>query len=244
VTAAPARRQPSTPDELASMPLMDHIRELRTRILVSAAAVAVGMAASLFVTRPVINGLEHMCTVCDFIFIRPTEAFAAYFRTALLLGLILALPVILYQAVAFIVPGLHRHERRVLYLMLPGAGVLFALGLAFGYFLVVPRSINFLATFLGQSAAPAWSLGLYISFVTNLLFVIGITFQTPLVVFVLARLGLATPSRLAHYRRHAIVAIAIAAAVLTPTPDPFTMFLVMVPMVVLYELGILLARLA
>jgi sec-independent protein translocase protein TatC len=85
---------------------------------------------------------------------------------------------------------------------------------------------------------------MYIAFVTNLLFVIGLTFQTPLVVYVLAKVGLATPTRLRRYRRHAIIVIAVASAVLTPTPDPVTMFMVMVPMILLYELGILLARFA
>jgi sec-independent protein translocase protein TatC len=228
--------------ETAAMPLMEHIRELRRRVLLSAAAVLGGTAVSLIVTRPVIGGLQEMCTVCEYIFIRPTEAFAAYFRVALVLGLVLAMPVVLFQAVAFVMPGLHPHERRYLLLMLPGAAALFALGLAFGYFVVVPRAIDFLATFLMGSATPAWSLGMYIAFVTNLLFVIGLTFQTPLVVLVLAKVGLATPARLTRYRRHAVLVCAIAAAVLTPTPDPVTMFLVMVPMLVLYEVGILLSR--
>lgn len=226
------------------MPLMEHIRELRTRILRSLAAVLAGTAVALVAAQPIIHGLQSMCTVCTYIFIRPTEAFGAYFRVALVLGIALALPVLIYQVVAFVLPGLHRRERRYLYLMLPGGLLLFLIGLAFGYLVVVPRAINFLATFLMGTAEPAWSLGMYISFVTNLLFIIGLTFETPLIVLVLAKIGLATPDRLTRYRRHAILVIAVAAAVLTPTPDPVTMFLVMAPMVLLYEFGILLARIA
>jgi sec-independent protein translocase protein TatC len=227
-----------------SMPLVEHLRELRVRVLYSAAAVFVGMGLSLAFTHPVIEGLTAMCDVCRFIVVRPTESFVMYFRVALILGLALATPVVLYQMVAFVIPALHRQEKRYLYLMLPGAGALFALGLLFAYRVVVPRSINFLATFLLGVAEPAWSIGEYISFVTNLMFIIGVTFQTPLVVFLLAKIGVLSPAAMRRYRRHAILIVAVLAAVLTPTPDPFTMILVMAPMLLLYELGILLARFA
>src|SRR5512137_898465 len=115
------------------MPLMDHLRELRNRLIVSVVTLLGGMVLSLAVARPVIEGLEGMCRVCRFIFTRPTENFVAYFRVAMVLGLVLALPVILYQTVAFVLPGLHRHERRLLLAMLPGAALLFAAGLLFGY---------------------------------------------------------------------------------------------------------------
>jgi sec-independent protein translocase protein TatC len=231
-------------EELASMPLVDHIRELRRRVLISVGAVLAGALAGLALVRPAIAALQRMCTVCAFVFYGPTESFAAYFRVAALVGLVIALPVVLYQAVAFVVPGLHRNERRLLYVMLPSSALLFTLGVLFGYWVVVPRATSFLSTFLIDSAAPTWSLGLYIAFATNLLLGIGLAFQTPRVVFVLAKLGVATPQRLAHYRRYAILAMAILAAVLTPTPDPVTMFLVLIPMVLLYELGVALARLA
>lgn len=243
---SPQESQPSgeLEPELAAMPLVEHLRELRSRMMVSLAAVVVGTIASLALARAAIDGLERMCASCQFQFLGPTEAMAAYFRLALVLGLAVALPVVLYQAVAFVVPGLHRSERRMLYLLLPGAAGLFAIGLLFGYFVVVPRAVSFLASFLADSAVPAWSLATYVAFVTNLLLVIGLCFQTPLVVFGLAKLGLATPRRLTRYRRHAILVMAVAAAALTPTPDPVTMLLLMVPMIVLYELGIVLARIA
>lgn len=229
---------------LTAMPLMEHIRELRDRLIYALAALFIGMLLALAVSKQMIDGLTDMCNVCTFIVIRPTESVISYFRVALVLGLVVATPVILYQIVAFILPALHKRERRYLYVLLPGAALLFATGVAFGYFIVLPRTINFLATFLIEEAATAWSLGNYIAFVTNMLFIIGVTFQTPLVVYMLAKLGIVSPATMSHYRRHAILIIAILAAVLTPTPDPFTMLLVAVPMVVLYELGILLARFA
>lgn len=223
---------------------MDHLRELRTRVLYSAGAVVIGMFASLAFAGAVARGLERMCTVCRFIYSRPTESFTTYFRVALVLGLALATPVVLFQVVAFVLPALHPSERRRLYVLLPGAGALFAAGLAFAYFIVLPRSVNFLATFQSDLAQPYWTFGEYLAFVTNLMLVIGVAFQTPLVVFMLARLGVVSAARLGRYRRHAVLVIAIAAAVLTPTPDPFTMVLVMAPMWILYELGIVLARVA
>jgi sec-independent protein translocase protein TatC len=234
----------SSDEPLAVMPLVEHLRELRKRVIYSAGAVLVGLLASLVFAEPVAKGLERMCTVCQFIYSRPTESFTTYFRVALVLGLVLAMPVVLYQVVAFVVPGLHRHERRYLYLVLPGAAALFALGLAFAYRVVLPRSVDFLAGFQSDLASPFWTLGEYLAFVTNLMFVIGLAFEMPLVVFLLAKLRIVTPQRMAHYRRHAIVLLAVLAAVLTPTPDPFTMLLVLAPMWLLYELGIVLARFA
>ncbi len=258
---------------LSSMPLMEHLRELRTRLIWSVLALVGGMLISLPLSRFVISGfsldlpqtsfevagrsislperleitgLLGMCTECaQIIMISPLEGLITWMRVALVLGLILSTPIILYQLVAFVLPALYPRERRLLFLMLPGAAVMFAIGLAFGFVVVLPRSINFLIGFaessgIGASATP--TLANYIAFVTNLLFVIGVAFETPLVVYLLAKIGILTPATMSRYRRHAILVIAVLAAVLTPTPDPFTMFLVMAPMYVLYELGGILSR--
>jgi sec-independent protein translocase protein TatC len=230
--------------EPGAMPLLEHLRELRTRIMKSVFALGLGMVIAVPLTYRVIDGLVAMCPVCDIQVITPTESIVTYFRVAVILGLVVSTPIILYQSIAFVSPGLHPHERRLLFLMLPGAGALFALGLAFGYTVALPRAVSFLSTFLEDMAAANWTLSNYVAFVTNLMLVIGLTFQTPLVIFVLAKLNLVTPAFLRHYRRHAIVIMATLAAVLTPTPDPLTMVLVLVPMILLYELGIVLAWLA
>jgi sec-independent protein translocase protein TatC len=230
--------------ESPAMPLVEHLRELRRRIILSLLALVGGMALSLPATSPVIAGLTGMCPVCEFIVTGPTESVVTYFRVALILGLVFSTPIVLYQIVAFVSPGLHAGERRLLLLMLPGAALMFALGLAFGYFVAVPRAVAFLSGFLDWAAAPNWTLSNYIAFIMNMLLVVGLTFETPLVVFVLAKLNIVSPAFLTHYRRHAIVAMAILAAVLTPTPDPFTMLIVLTPMIILYEVGIILARFA
>jgi sec-independent protein translocase protein TatC len=255
---------------LSSMPLIEHLRELRRRLMISVAALIVGMVVSLPASRYAINGasipipidsfqlvgrqfdlpasvhitgLVEMCTACaGIITIAPMEGLVTWMRVALILGLILATPIVLYQVVAYIVPALYARERRYLYLMLPGAAFMFSLGLAFGFFVVLPRSINFLIGFSEGMASPMPTLSNYIAFVTNLLFVIGIAFETPLVVYILSKVGILTPAIMSRYRRHSILVIAVLAAVLTPTPDPFTMFLVMAPMYLLYEMGGLMAR--
>jgi len=109
---------------------------------------------------------------------------------------------------------------------------------------MLPFALRYLLSFGGNIAEAKWAIGEYISFVTKLLFWVGVTFETPLLVFFLAKLGVVTPEMLARYRKYAIVAIAVLAAVITPTPDPFNMMVVMVPLLILYEIGVLLAKLA
>lgn len=240
-------------DALPAMALMDHLRELRSRILWSVVALAVGMGVSFaFLSGQVLDGLLGICRPdCAFQAIEPLERLRTWLDISFMLGFAVASPFILYHVVAFILPALHRHERRYLYLFLPGAGVLFVVGLAFGYFLVLPRTIGFLVGFLsGETVGPGGTpliatqlrISTYVEFLTNLLWVLGLAFQTPLVVFLLSKLGILTPRVMARYRRHAILVMAVLAAALTPTPDPFTMMMVMVPMYLLYEAGGLLAR--
>lgn len=233
------------------MALMDHLRELRSRVIYSVLALFAGMGVSMLFTKNAIEALTGLCQVCIIIVVDPTESFISYFRVALILGLVVAMPVILYQAVAFLVPALHQHERRWLYILLPTATVLFALGLAFGYFLVLPRTIDFLSRFFSDLTRPGtkemliqthWTLANYIAFVTNMLLICGLAFETPMVVYSLAKIGILSPSLMSRYRRHAILGFAILAAVLTPTPDPFTMLMVMLPMYLLYESGLIMAR--
>lgn len=238
---------------LATMPLIEHLRELRTRLIYCLVALGIGMLVSLLFAERIMYGLTAICPPgCQFQAIDSTEKLTTWFKIALILGLVVASPVILYQIVAFVTPALHHHERRYFYLFLPGAGILFGVGMLFGYFLVLPRTIGFLVGFLG--AAPETTrvegveiqtilrISTYVSFLMNLLLVLGLAFQTPLVVFLLSKLGILTPELMKRYRRHAVLVIAVLAAVLTPTPDPFTMFMVMVPMYLLYEAGGLMAR--
>jgi sec-independent protein translocase protein TatC len=153
----------------------------------------------------------------------------------------LAMPVIVYQLISFIVPGLYPHERRYLRVIVPAASVLFAAGVAFAYYVMLPAAIPFLLNFMGDIIRQQWTIERYMSLVTGLMFWVGVIFETPLVVAFLAYLGVVSPGMLWKNFRYAMVVIAIIAAVATPTPDPINMALLMLPLVLLYLLSILLA---
>ena len=154
----------------------------------------------------------------------------------------LAFPIILWQLLGFVVPGLTPKERRSVLVAIPFASLLFVAGVLFAYFVMLPAALPFLISFIGIRTTPR--LSNYFSFVTNLLFWIGVSFETPLAVYVLARLHLVTARMLLNQWRIAVVAIAVIAAFVTPTPDPINMGLLMIPLCILYMLSILLAALA
>jgi sec-independent protein translocase protein TatC len=150
--------------------------------------------------------------------------------------------VILYQLLAFVLPGLKPNEKRWLYLIIFFGTLLFATGVAFAYFVMLPASVKFLIDFLAVETKPRISN--YINFVTDLIFWMGVAFQTPLIIFALAKFNLVSAKTLAKKWREGLVIIAILAAVITPTVDPVNMALLMVPLIGLYWLSVLLAYLA
>lgn len=178
------------------------------------------------------------------IFTKPTELFITTFMVDLYAGFGLAIPFIAYQFIAFLMPGLLPHEKRYVYMLLPGMAILFVLGVTFAYTLVLPVAIGFLFTFNLDIAQPLPSINDYINFVTTLTFWIGLTFETPLVIFFLAKLKLVKVEQLKRFRRFAVVGGFVLAAVITPTPDPLNQTIVALPIIILYEVGLFLARFA
>ena len=171
-----------------------------------------------------------------------TEQILAYFKVTLVVGLLVAMPFIAYQVWKYVAPGLTRQERKYVVAVVPGATICFALGVAFAYFALLPPALGFLLEFGSVKIEP--TVDSYISFFYRLTIAIGIVFQLPLVLFVLAKLRVVNPKMLGSIRRYVVVAAFIIAAVVTPTPDPFNQILVVVPILVLYEIGALLARFA
>jgi sec-independent protein translocase protein TatC len=226
-----------------SMSILGHLRELRGRLLKAAIALSVASVLTSvfagdiikFLIRPYGNKLQTL---------GPTENVITYFRVALLSGAALAMPVIVYQLLAFIVPGLTRVERRWIYISVPFTSVLFLVGILFAWCVMVPAAVGFLANFRPDLFLNEWTAREYISFVVSVAFWIGVSFQTPLVTFILAKIGLVTPGFLARNWRFAVVIVAVIAAVITPTVDPFNMALLMLPLLALYGLSIILAMLA
>lgn len=230
--------------EEPEMSIWDHIGELRTRLIKAMAALVVTTLINVsylatyaieFLARP-IGGMEKLVAI------EVTESVGVYMRVALLAGFIMALPVILYQIIAFIVPGLYEHERRWLYISIPIATLLFIAGVAFSYYVMLPAAIPFLIGFLPVTALPRVST--YIEFVTNLMFWIGMAFEMPLLVFMLAKFKIVTAGILLKQWRFAIVIIAVLAAMITPTVDPVNMGLLMLPLFAIYLLSVLFAYFA
>ncbi|MDW8102543.1 MAG: twin-arginine translocase subunit TatC [Anaerolineae bacterium] len=226
------------------MGLLEHFEELRERLIKSVIALVLAIIFSLFFTGKFLKILISPMGELKPIFLRPTEMIITYLRVAFIAGLALAMPFIVYQLIKFILPALYPHERRYLYWLIPAATLSFLAGLAFAYFVMLPFVVRYLLTFGGDLARAQWTIGEYINFVTNFLFWMGMTFELPLVIYFLSKLGLISPEWLGRNRKYAIVVIAIIAAVITPTPDPFNMSLVMIPLILLYEVGVLLSKIA
>ncbi len=226
------------------MTLLQHLEELRDRLVRVAIAVGVTTLFSLVFARQALELLIAPTGENQPVALHPTENIIIYFKVALVLGIVLAMPVIVYQAVRYIVPGLTREEQRYLYILIPGATVSFALGVAFAGLVMLPFSIQYLQGFMSDLIKPTYSIDRYISFVTSVLFWVGLSFETPLIIFFLAKMGVVNVEVLSHSRKYALLIVAVLAAIITPTPDPFNMLIVMAPLILLYELGVLLARLA
>jgi sec-independent protein translocase protein TatC len=178
-------------------------------------------------------------------FREPAEGFLTYFSVALMAGIGLSSPVIVYQVLAFVVPALTRREKRLLYSFLPLVVLFFGLGVLFGYFVTVPFALKYLLTFtIGGIIQPLIDVGAYISFITTFLLWMGLAFELPIVIFFLSKVGVVNVKRLTSYRKYAILAAFVIAAVITPTPDPLNQCLVAIPLWILYEVGIVLSRFA
>ncbi|MER3452031.1 MAG: twin-arginine translocase subunit TatC [Thermus sp.] len=233
-------------------PLVEHLEELRSRLLWSilAWAVATGVAWSFriqlldWLKRPLDlaarqNGIQVNLIVLDI-----TEPFLVSLKVAAFGGLVLVLPFIVYQIWAFIAPGLYEHEKRLAVPFLLGAGFSFALGALFAYYGFLPFAIPFLLGFLGDVVTPQISIGRYMGQVLLMMAVMGLVFEMPVVSYLLARLGILSSSFLARNWRIAVVLLLTLAAIITPTVDVVSLAIVSLPLLVLYWISVLVARLA
>jgi sec-independent protein translocase protein TatC len=230
--------------EVAVMPLMEHLKELRDRLIRAFIALFVATGISFIFAKQVLEIL--IAPMGDTLpqALKPTEVISNYMKVALICGVAIAMPVIVYQVARFVAPGLTKQERRYLIILVPGATISFLGGVAFAYFVMMPAAIPFLLGFLSDVVEQRWAIGEYLSFVTSLLFWIGLAFELPLFVYFLAKIGLVNAEMLSRNRKYALIGIAVLSAVITPTVDPLNMALVMGPLVILYELGVILARIA
>ncbi|MXY46821.1 MAG: twin-arginine translocase subunit TatC [Chloroflexi bacterium] len=230
------------------VPFQDHITELRRRVMYSAIAILITTVIAFIFHEQVLTLLMQPAQGFTNIpsgkpiYTDLTEFISTAMKASLLVGLFAALPFVLYQMVMFVAPGLSPSERRYLYTMLPAVVLAFMLGAAFGYRVLFPPAIHFLLSFGSDIATPYIRIGSYVSLMISLLFWMGVVFETPIVLFFLSRIGVVSPEQLGRQRRYAIVVAFILGALITPTFDPINQTLVALPIIVLYEVGIWLAK--
>jgi sec-independent protein translocase protein TatC len=244
------KSEPQDVNPQAEMTIFEHLDELRRRLVYSIIALVVGMIGGMFFTVPFLRllisplGAEGEAFSTKLQVIGVTEAPSVFFKVSLLLGAIVAMPVIVYQIFMYARPGLEPRERRYVLLGVPAASISFAGGVVFCALVLLPSATNFLQGFLSEVVEHRWTLEKYVQFTGNILLWAGLVFETPLVMYFLALLGIVDHNGYAKVRRLVIVGAAVLAAIVTPTVDPVNMLLVMGPFLLLYEVGILLARLA
>jgi sec-independent protein translocase protein TatC len=228
----------------AEMPFLDHLEELRWRIIWSLAAVVVGVGLAFVVVLkfnlltwmqgpilPYLHGKRLVYT-------HPGDGFSILMQTAIIVGVVLALPVILYQAWAFLSPALHRHEKKIVVPVIVGAVFLFICGAALAWYFVLPMTLKFLSGLGDESFDQMITVSEYFGFVTSMVLAMGAVFELPIAILLLSALGLVTPQFLSKFRRHAVIASYVVAAIITPGDLFVTSVALMIPLYLLYELSI------
>jgi sec-independent protein translocase protein TatC len=229
------------------MTILEHLQELRRRLMICGAALVLAMLLTFYpftlwvldwLSRPAENRVENF----QLIFTQPLEFWMTYFRVALMVGVTFAMPVFLWQFLAFVGPGLTKNERRWAFPIVIGGSLMFVLGILFAYYIEMPPALSFLLDARGR-AEPFISISKYIDFVTRLMLVTGIVFQIPFLVMGLAKVGVVTSKKLFSWWRYVVVGAFVASAIVTPSVDPVTQTLVAGPMIFLFFLGAFLAKL-
>jgi len=230
-------------DEGATMSLLEHLEELRRRLIIIVVSVLGGAVVGFIVSRPVLillrdrlpEGQRHLT------FLGPADPFTAQLKVAGFLGIAIAMPIILFEVWRFVTPGLTRRERRFIWPVMIAALILFAVGMTIG-FIIIPYALNFLLGFAEGLAEPNLTIDHYIGFVTTMLLAFGLVLEFPIVLIGLARVGVLTHRRLAAQRRFAIVGITLFAIVITPGGDPISPLILGSVMYLLFEGSLLVIR--
>jgi len=227
-------------------PFTNHLDELRKRIIICIVAVAVGFFGSYFFAEQIFDILikplqAELPPDSMFIFTGLPEAFFVYLKLSLFGGILLASPVLLWEVWCFVAPGLYDQEKKYVYPFVIFSTLLFATGVSFGYFVVFPIAFKFFMGYSSEIIKPLPSIKEYLNFSCKLLFAFGVVFELPLFVLFLAKIGLVNEKMLRSKRKFAILGIFAVAAILTP-PDVVSQILMAIPLLVLYEISILVAK--
>jgi sec-independent protein translocase protein TatC len=223
--------------------ILYHLQELRQRLIRSVIAVAVASVIAFIFYDWIFYILKLPTQGINLVYIEMTEMIGTIMKVCLFAGIILAMPYLVYQGIMFVSPALTPREKKYVYLILPWIALMLMGGVGFGYFVLIPPATRFLISFGADIASPEIRVGNYVAVVARLLLAIGIVFEMPVITTFLARLGVLKPQWLSRHRRLAIIFAFVLAAIITPTFDPINQSLVAVPLIVLYEMSIWLARL-
>ncbi|HSB61739.1 MAG TPA: twin-arginine translocase subunit TatC [Vicinamibacteria bacterium] len=226
------------------MPFLEHLGELRVRITRSLVAVLAASGVGIYFSAPVVDFLARPIkeTGNTLVFLAVTEAFWTQMKVALFLGLFIASPAVLWQVWGFVAPGLHENEKRYAAPFIIIGSLLFIAGGAFSILVVTPNAVKFLLEFGRPGLQPMISIGMYVDFLLKFTLAFGAVFEVPLAMTLVARMGLVTPQAMGRNRKYAILGAFITAAILTPTPDAINQTLMAGPIIILYEIGIVCAR--
>lgn len=238
---------PSKPNNQANdisydkdMTLTEHLQELRGCLIKSIAALILGTGCSIYFLQDIMDILTAAAK--ELYYMRPAEAFMIYMKVALLSGLILSSPFILYELYSFVRPALTLRERRFTLICIPLSLVLFITGMLFSYSFVFPRGLEFFLGFAAGKVNPLISMDSYLDFMLMLVVPFGFAFNVPVVLTLLAYLNIISAKMLMKYQRHVILVAFIIAGVITPTPDIITQTLLAVPLILLYEVSIVIIK--
>lgn len=235
--------------ESLRMPLGAHLEELRRRVVFSLISIVLCFILCWFFKTQILDvakrphkfAMEKVGLSTELQVLSYQEGFYAYMKLCFITSVFLAYPVVIYQIWQFVSTGLYKREQRYVLLFLPVSYAAFVIGGLFGYFLLIPFGLQFLIGILGPGIQPIITMKDYVSFVFMLTVALGLVFQLPLVMLLLSKIRFVTPDKFIAWRKYAVLVIFIIAAIVTP-PDPFTQTMTAVPMIILYELGILIAR--
>ena len=224
--------------------LIEHLRELRTCLIKSAWAIAVGTCIAYYYSEIIFEFLRHPAVKYlpngGLVFTHPMDKFMAHLKIAVFSGIIGSAPFWLYQIWSFIAPGLYQKEKRYAVNFIVSGTTLFLVGISFCYFLVLPAAFEFLFNFGGSVDKPMITISEYLEFVVQMSLMFGVCFELPLILVMLGILGIVSAEFLRKQRRISYMLLAVASAILTPTPDALSMFMMLIPMIFLFEIAIFL----
>lgn len=222
-------------EEASSMSIVDHLDELRMRLVVAIVAIIIGTLGAYYYVEDILQIL--VAPAGKLYYTKPTEAFFTYMKISLVAGCIISSPIWFYQLWAFIIPALSKGEKKVTFMVVPTAVILFVVGVLFSYYLVLPMAIQFFIGFGTDELQPLFSIGQYIDFVIAFILPFGITFELPLILIALGVIGILSSERLRQYRKMFILLAFIIGAAISPTPDMLSQTMIAGPMILLYEIS-------